>query len=397
MTSLIPDEMYGVASTSAAGAAIPTTTTTSALGRRRRRQDQLDQLRQSRKRRRRLILDGSSAEDDNDGSYDHDETASIASIASIGTHISIAPSIATVSDAAEVPMSSGGRDSHGGETAGQVPEVPSGEPQQVERRRRRKAFDIQSKTFFLTYPRADGLTTEHILRCIVDNMEANPAVPGEKRFPHSPHMWLVGKENHQPKEDDVNIGIHYHCYFEYKVPIRIRDSHYFDIKIDIEEQSEEGVATIVHKDFHPNIQSARNRRHVAAYCAKDGDTMMSDGFDLHKPKKPSYTVLLKECTSIEQLRPQIVEHYGRDFATQWHLIKKNAGELYAKKEEPYWSPFPEESWRPKARMIEWLETEFTKEGVVFFLPKWQIGALVLLVMVYYDFQIKLPQDRRPCC
>ncbi|HMD14988.1 MAG TPA: hypothetical protein VKI62_10205 [Bacteroidota bacterium] len=109
-----------------------------------------------------------------------------------------------------------------------------------------------------------------------------------ERFRQKPTKWLIGQENHEPTEGDEYIGIHFHCYFEYKEPIRIRNPRYFDINANIEEEVEEGVTVVVNKVFHPNVQSARKSRDVARYCAKKDDYIASDNFDLLAKKKRSF-------------------------------------------------------------------------------------------------------------
>lgn len=113
---------------------------------------------------------------------------------------------------------------------------------------------IQSKYFFLTYSQCDVS-----LAALLSHAKSFAAKHGRKIRSH-----VISSEEHK------DSGLHRHCVFELDQKITNEfDSREWDIN-----------------GHHPNLQSARNHKHVIGYAAKDGD-YISDLPD----------VLIKSCVA----------------------------------------------------------------------------------------------------
>lgn len=104
-----------------------------------------------------------------------------------------------------------------------------------------RRFRIQSKGWFLTYPKC-SLTKEEVLQALKAKR------PGLTQV-------IVSRELH---EDGTP---HLHCYLYYDKQVSISNERYFDLG-----------------SFHPNVQSAKSLRAVQAYIKKDGD-FIQEGID----------------------------------------------------------------------------------------------------------------------
>lgn len=137
----------------------------------------------------------------------------------------------------------------------------------------RKTFRLQSKGWFLTYPRC-SLSKE-------DAMEQLKALrKGLKQV-------LVSRELHEDGEP------HLHCYLYYGQQFDCKNERFFDLG-----------------SYHPNIQVAKSLRAVQAYVKKDGD-FIQEGMDYAQEVsaiKAHSAVIAKRLIDGESLVSLTVEH-----------------------------------------------------------------------------------------
>jgi len=95
-------------------------------------------------------------------------------------------------------------------------------------------YQLCSKNIFLTYAQCT-LTKENVLQKLKELIGEQASI-------------RVGHELHQ------DGGHHLHCFISNPENIRTRDPRYFDLE-----------------GFHPNFQSARQRKNCYTYCGKDDD------------------------------------------------------------------------------------------------------------------------------
>lgn len=184
-------------------------------------------------------------------------------------------------------------------------------------------FRFNSKSVFLTYPQAEGLSFELIA-----------AKLKEVGF----NDYVIAKENHQ----DGNV--HFHAFAERTARFQSRDERVFDIN-----------------EKHPNIQSPRNRKDVINYVTKDNDYITSDGFILNKTKR-KYGDILKDSKTKEEFYAGICEEYSRDYVLHHDAVVAFA-EKHFKKDDSYVPQFTE--FNVPAEIQTWLDTEFVNDGKSF--------------------------------
>jgi len=222
--------------------------------------------------------------------------------------------------------------------------------------KKRGRFELNSSTYFLTYSQADGLTFERILACLIDNMDRDPRT-NVRRFRAVPSQWIVAQENHPPREtnpDDIPDpynGIHYHLFLEYEDSLRVYNSRHFDID-----------------GYHADIESGKQhgKHRVAQYCAKDGNYMTSDGFDLHElevavdgssgdkatsAQKLSWDDIGETASTVQEFMDLLWTHHIKDFCLHAHTVEANLAKAPKfRTEVEYVSPSPQESWVPRCSL-----------------------------------------------
>ncbi len=101
--------------------------------------------------------------------------------------------------------------------------------------KKNKNFYMQSKRFFLTYPRAPiGLTKEYIkdyLLTLLVYRYANKKTGKEEIGKSRIKALLIGEEKHkETEENDYERGHkHFHCYIELNEKFNVREADFFDI------------------------------------------------------------------------------------------------------------------------------------------------------------------------
>lgn len=172
-------------------------------------------------------------------------------------------------------------------------------------------FRITAKKFFLTYPQCN-LEKEDLLSFL--KTKANII------------RYHIGREKHE----DGNL--HLHAAVEYSRKLNIKDPNSFD-----------------YKEFHPNIQAARNYDDVAAYCTKDGDFITNSSFD--DSKREGFYKRKRDSDAFEEYHQQkkeqkIVEEMYKDL-----VLYPWQEELLRKLQEPV-----------KLRRIFWVWSEDSNTG-----------------------------------
>lgn len=105
----------------------------------------------------------------------------------------------------------------------------------------RKPFRIDSKGWFLTYPKC-SLGKEEVMGAL------KALRPGLEQI-------IVARELHEDGSP------HIHCYLYYRSTVSVKNERYFDLG-----------------SFHPNVQSAKSLKAVRSYIKKDGD-FIQEGID----------------------------------------------------------------------------------------------------------------------
>lgn len=161
---------------------------------------------------------------------------------------------------------------------------------------KKKAFRINAKRFFLTYPRC--------------NIEPTVLL-SELRKKGKIVQYVIGKEKHA-EEDPLLGDYHLHACIAYAKKLNIKDDKSFDIM-----------------GFHPHVESVKNWHQCAAYCSKDGDYIEAMEFDYSTPdnyrkRKADFDSWKKdrECAQQLEVNWPIVLPDGK---TQWAPIGKKRG------------------------------------------------------------------------
>lgn len=117
------------------------------------------------------------------------------------------------------------------------------------------SFSINTKQFFLTYPRCPA-TRQSLLDFLKEKL-------GVDRYLSS----VICQEEHEPNQDDNNTGLHLHAYLLLKDRYHIRNNRYFDLKYE----------DVV---YHPNITPVKSKPATIRYVCKSDIEVLSDNFDV---------------------------------------------------------------------------------------------------------------------
>lgn len=125
-------------------------------------------------------------------------------------------------------------------------------------RKRKRGFELNSKGIFLTYP-----------QCPLKPEEALDLLRGKISLKKRKiEEYVIATEKHADGND------HLHVYLRLDKAIHIRESAYFDLN-----------------NYHGNYQGARSAKRVKTYCVKDGNYIADPPVVLESPKTPWSTAI----------------------------------------------------------------------------------------------------------
>lgn len=102
---------------------------------------------------------------------------------------------------------------------------------------------MRTRRLFLTYPQVPAYNVDYFTEKFLEHIRLMPFHESS-----SPFKYVVARELHK------DLGIHFHVFLEYAVPVQITSNRSFDIL-----------------DSHPNIQSVRSAANVVKYVTKDDE------------------------------------------------------------------------------------------------------------------------------
>nr|UYO37364.1 AC1 [Sweet potato leaf curl Sichuan virus 2] len=180
-----------------------------------------------------------------------------------------------------------------------------------------KKFQINSKNYFLTYPRC-SLSKEEALQQLL-----NIQTPTNKKYIH------IARELHENGEP------HLHMLVQFEGKFRCTNQRFFDL-----------VSPTRSAHFHPNIQGAKSSSDVKSYVEKDGDTLTWGEFQIdgrsarggQQTANEAYAQALNAGNKAEALQI-IKELCPKDFVLQFHNINNNLDRIFSPPVEVYTSPF----------------------------------------------------------
>lgn len=161
-------------------------------------------------------------------------------------------------------------------------------------------FRIQSKKFFLTYPRCD-LSKETVLEFL--------------RTKGTLVDYVICIEDHKEHDENGGIGTHLHACVVYNRMLNITSERAFDIQ-----------------EFHPNVQKTKNHSDARVYCMKDGNFIMNSkvapfdylnghNFIKRKADYDAQTRALEQLTLVDPVWPILLH----DRKTEWSPVGKQRG------------------------------------------------------------------------
>lgn len=153
-------------------------------------------------------------------------------------------------------------------------------------------FNLNSRTFFLTYP-----------RCPVE-----PQIVLERLKTRFEDMSVVLNKYVVAQESHADGAKHIHCYVQYSAQLHLRKSTCFDLRVD-------------DITYHGNYQTARSSNDVIKYCCKGGIYITNIQDEIEKKaekidKKEAYKKLLTgelEVKDVIQMYPSlsVLQNYSR--------------------------------------------------------------------------------------
>jgi len=136
-------------------------------------------------------------------------------------------------------------------------------------------FSFDGAHVFLTYPQCP-LERE----CLRDFLVGT----------HGAIKFLVARESHS------DGSYHLHAYAHFGRRLRCTGTDCFDLE-----------------GYHPNIQKPRSAKAVAAYCAKDDDSVLRNFEpDELETTRPGWKSLLQDCPDAATFLARVEEHYPRE-------------------------------------------------------------------------------------
>ncbi|UVN12567.1 replication initiation protein [Begomovirus hortuscrotoni] len=201
-----------------------------------------------------------------------------------------------------------------------------------------KRFLINSKNYFLTYPKC-SLTKEEALSQL-----QNLQTPTNKKF------IKICRELHENGEP------HLHVLIQFEGKFQCKNQRFFDL-----------VSPTRSAHFHPNIQGAKSSSDVKSYIDKDGDTLDWGEFQIdgrsarggQQSANDAYATALNAGSKSEALRV-IKELAPKDFVLQFHNLNANLDRIFQEPPAPYVSPFLSSSFDQVPQELE----EWAAENVV---------------------------------
>nr|ALB26152.1 replication associated protein [Okra enation leaf curl virus] len=185
-----------------------------------------------------------------------------------------------------------------------------------------KRFLINSKNYFLTYPKC-SLTKEEALSQI-----KNFQTPTSKKY------IKICRELHENGEP------HLHVLIQFEGKYKCQNQRFFDL-----------VSPSRSAHFHPNIQGAKSSSDVKSYIDKDGDTLEWGDFQIdgrsarggQQTANDAYAAALNAGSKSEALRV-IKELAPKDYVLQFHNLNANLDRIFTPPVEVYVSPFSSSSF-----------------------------------------------------
>nr|AHA82162.1 AC1 [Tomato leaf curl Kerala virus] len=201
-----------------------------------------------------------------------------------------------------------------------------------------KRFLINSKNYFLTYPKC-SLTKEEALSQL-----QNLATPTNKKY------IKICRELHENGEP------HLHVLIQFEGKYKCQNNRFFDL-----------VSPTRSAHFHPNIQGAKSSSDVKSYLEKDGDTLEWGEFQIdgrsarggQQSANDAYAAALNAGSKSEALRV-IKELAPKDYVLQFHNLNANLDRIFTPPMEVYVSPFLSSSFDQVPEELE----EWAADNVV---------------------------------
>nr|UUV61435.1 C1 [Tomato mottle leaf curl virus] len=203
-----------------------------------------------------------------------------------------------------------------------------------------KRFQINSKNYFLTYPKC-SLSKEEALSQLLALQ-----TPTNKLFVR------VSKELHEDGEP------HLHVLIQFEGKYNCKNNRFFDL-----------VSPTRSAHFHPNIQGAKSSSDVKSYVEKDGDFIDHGVFQIdgrsarggQQSANDTYAKVLNAGSVMEALNI-LREEQPKDFVLQHHNIRSNLERIFLKAPEPWVPPFPLSSFTEvPEEMQEWADDYFGRD------------------------------------
>nr|UMP08212.1 replication associated protein [Bean golden yellow mosaic virus] len=198
-------------------------------------------------------------------------------------------------------------------------------------------FRVQSKNYFLTYPRCSIPKEEALSQLQKIHTATN------KKF------IKVCEERHENGEP------HLHALIQFEGKFVCTNKRLFDL-----------VSSTRSTHFHPNIQGAKSSSDVKKYIDKDGVTIEWGQFQVdgrsarggQQSANDSYAKALN-ADSIESALTILKEEQPKDYVLHNHNIRSNLERIFVKAPEPWVPPFPLSSFiNVPVVMQEWVEDYF---------------------------------------
>nr|ALB26098.1 replication associated protein [Okra enation leaf curl virus]ALB26158.1 replication associated protein [Okra enation leaf curl virus] len=201
-----------------------------------------------------------------------------------------------------------------------------------------KRFLINSKNYFLTYPKC-SLTKEEALSQI-------------KNFQtHTSKKYIkICRELHE------NGTPHLHVLIQLQRKFQCRNNRFFDLSSPTRSAH-----------FHPNIQGAKSSSDVKTYMEKDGDILDHGVFQVDgrsarggcQTANDAYAEAINAGSKAQALNI-LKEKAPRDFLLQFHNLNSNLDRYFQEPPAPYVSPFSSSSFDQVPEELE----EWASENVV---------------------------------
>nr|UUV61220.1 C1 [Tomato mottle leaf curl virus] len=203
-----------------------------------------------------------------------------------------------------------------------------------------RRFRIQSKNYFLTYP-----------RCSLSKEEALSQLLG-LQTPVNKLFVRVAIELHEDGQP------HLHVLIQFEGKFQCTNERFFDL-----------VSPTRSAHFHPNIQGAKSSSDVKTYVEKDGDFIDHGVFQIdgrstrggQQSANDTYAKVLNAGSVMEALNI-LREEQPKDFVLQHHNIRSNLERIFQKATEPWVPPFPLSSFTEvPEEMQEWADDYFGRD------------------------------------